>query len=86
MLNLTTEQAADKEALKWDKADHEKLAKVFLDGIRPMRTSLSALPGPTAINRYTAKLIEAINDAIKAAVPKAKVTPRSRTGWSEECN
>ncbi|GKT39838.1 Rpb7-binding protein seb1 [Colletotrichum spaethianum] len=56
--------------------------------IQTFRASLPQLQRPrtkTALDGYVEATVEAISTAIEASVPAKAPSPKSRTGWTEEC-
>ncbi|KDN61236.1 hypothetical protein CSUB01_11874 [Colletotrichum sublineola] len=59
--------------------------KTFTQTLRASLPQLQRLRTKTALNGYVGATVEAILKAIRASVPTKALSPKSRTGWTEEC-
>jgi hypothetical protein len=69
------------ERLQWQRTDHGILTREFEKNLPP----LTAISSKNELDKRVEGIINAITKAIEASTPKAKPSPRSIHGWTEEC-
>jgi hypothetical protein len=81
LLDLRILQGEPKPRRNWkglDVAKFQEALKETLPGLARPRTK-------TALDTYTAEVVDAINAAIAKVLPLKRFSPKARAGWNEEC-
>nr|XP_036581842.1 zinc knuckle [Colletotrichum truncatum]KAF6790285.1 zinc knuckle [Colletotrichum truncatum] len=80
-LDLTIAQLQPEERRNWKALDE----RVFIRAIKRELPPLRRPRTKSALDKYVQDITEALSIATEEAVPKKILSPKSRAGWSEEC-